>query len=93
MKMSRKLTFYPKPLLTSPPSTALAALQRTQQGPLAHPTSTSALILKPDVPISQRADILADVFQRHQSRVTSHGLVMPYGHLSEDVIVQIEQSG
>jgi hypothetical protein len=72
--MRRKLTFYPKPLLTSPPSTTMAALERTQQGPLAVPISTSALILKPDGHTSQRADILADVFQGHQSCVMTRAV-------------------
>lgn len=75
------LSFYPKLLLTSPPSMSMAAPKEDTMGTIS--CFLTASILTSNVHKSKRTEMLAVVFQRHGSCVVSHNLVMSYSHLSE----------
>lgn len=75
--------FYPKLLLTSPPSMSMAAPKEDTVGTIGCFLTVSVLMLMSNVHTSKRTEMPADVFQQHQSSVTSHIPVMSYSHLSE----------
>lgn len=79
----RELSFYPKLLLTSPPSMSMAAPKEDAVGTISRFLTASVLMLTSNVHTSKRTEMLAAVFQRHGSWATSHVLVMSYSHLSE----------